>query len=403
MKTTYEILQMLTDAHGAPGFEMDIRDLLIKEWQPYCGEMEVDGMGNLIAQPKEKKANRPTVALMAHMDEVGLIVRDITEDGYIKVHQLGGWHESVLAGQRWVIKTDQGNVIGYSGVESGHLNPDYPNLKPIKLHGLTIDIGAKSREQAMNKYHIRPGLPITPDSKCEYFNGKKKIIAKALDDRLGLALMTKVMMAVDFAKLPVNLVFVATVQEELGTRGAEVIYNQVKPDLVLNFESAMAADFPLHGDNSLKIATALNNGPTMTMHDSSFMPHPDLVKWVRFVAQQNAIPLQLEVYTMGSQDASCLQRSGNGVLAVNIAIPVRYVHSHSGIMTLKDLERGISLVDHLLQNTGQLTFPPYKITNGKTPRLFNLPDVKQAPNAGQTHVKDEKKEKATQRPSLKTS
>ena len=348
-----ELLEALCSLPGASGFEQPVRDYLIKAWKSHLSVLDVDKMGNLIGILPSKKTPTPklNVLIMAHMDEVGLIVRDITEDGYIHFDALGGQTVEVLAGQLWHIHTADRIIEGYTGLESGHTITSFPQTNRINQKILFIDIGAKTREE-VEELGIRPGLSITYGGKS-YSQNKSRVLAKALDDRFGLAVMTELLekIAQEDIELPFNLMFAATVQEELGMRGAKVIYKSLKPDLVINLDIGLARDYPLlFSQSSDTPATSkspkLGQGISMTVYDSSMIANPKLVDFLIKMCRENTIPFQLDSSSTSAVDACCLQQSGRGLPVVNIGIPVRYAHSALSMMDSVDYDSLLKLLTH---------------------------------------------------------
>lgn len=339
---TISLLSRLTDAHGATGFEGPIREILETEWSKIgLKNLHVDRMGNFYAALSQN--NTCSVLLMAHMDEVGFLVREITEEGMIKFDAVGGWLDEAVTTQRWVITTLSGNVTGYTGVESGHIIPGFPGTGKINIADLFIDIGATSRSEVIDKYGIRPGLPITPNTKFEILNNSNRYLAKAFDDRVGLAVITEVVRNLQNTTLGCDIKLAATVQEEVGMRGAEIVFASTAPDIVLNVEVGIARDFPkllTPGSSNPR----LGYGPSIFVYDGSLIPNNLLVDWTLSVAQANDIQTQFETGAGYSEDASELQRSGRGTIVSNFGVPARYVHSQSGMIDRSDYDALVKLM-----------------------------------------------------------
>lgn len=340
---TFDFLSQLTDAHGPSGFEDNIRQLLSQTWKPYTTSLQMDGMGNLIGEIKGHKNIR--VLLMAHMDEVGMMVSKIEDNGLIRVQLLGGIDDNVLTAQRYKIQTPKGLIDAYSGVDSIHSIPKDKRGRLMKKENLFLDVGAMDKTEAL-RMGVHPGLPISPDSKFTKLT-ENRYLAKALDDRIGLAVMTDVMQSM---KQPKNtLFFAATVQEEVGLRGAQVIYNDVQPDVAINIEVGIASDFPLYlGKASTDIK--LGKGPTLFVYDASMIPNQALLRWVASVAKQQGIPIQYEVEPGYGEDGAKVQGKGKGVPAINIGIPIRYAHQQAGVFDGRDYQQAVKLVKALVTN-----------------------------------------------------
>lgn len=349
---TTSLLASLSNAPGATGFEAPVRKILLPIWQQNLSTIKVDGLGNMLGTVTNGKSS-PNILLMSHMDEVGLILRDITENGFIQVEPLGGFHGPIA--QRWVITTKQGSVVGYSGTESGHMVPHSDQTsKPVDTatplpREIFIDVGAENKTDALNRLGLRPGLPITPDTTFAALNNSNEYLGKAFDDRAGLALITLAAEQARQSNHPNQLSLAATVQEEVGLRGAQVIYNQIKPDVVINLEVCVAGDFPLRTAATQASYPALGKGPCLYVYDKSMIPNPNLVDWVANLAKENNIPFQYAAGLNYGQDGASLQLSGSGVPVINIGIPLRYAHQQAGVINRADFDATLKLVNAIVK------------------------------------------------------
>lgn len=341
---TLTLLAKLSDAHGASGFEKPVEEILREEWKSLLMGLHVDGMGNLIGS-LPNATERPRVLFLAHMDELGWIVREISDEGFIYVDPLGAWLDPVTAAQRWVIMTPHKPVIGYTGIESIHstgLMGETASLLPPTKKKLFIDIGAKSRHE-VEKAGVRIGLPVTPDARFTPLLGGDRFLGKAFDDRALLAILTQMLEHISQEELKIHLSVAATVQEELGMRGATVVAAQTTPDLVFNLDTIYVRDFPEYYSSGSK-HPKLGCGPTLVVYDHSMIAPPRLVEFVIEVAQTLGIPYQLASADYSGYDAASIQRTGYGVPALTIALPCRYVHSHSSIIDRSDYEHLLKLI-----------------------------------------------------------
>lgn len=343
-------LATLTGVPGASGFEKPVRQLMQQHWQPLMSSLNVDGMGNLIGRYKAGQKG-PKVLLMAHLDEVGFMVESITPDGYIKIVPLGGIANSVMYAQRWAVSTAKGPVLAYSGMDSPHLLGEKKTMAAPDSNVMFLDIGAESKEQAEQQFGMRPGLEVTAVSEFTPLS-ENRFLARALDDRIGLASITEALDKLKQSTPPNQLFTAATVQEEIGLRGASVVNEAVHPDVVINVEVGIADDYPgLLADRKGRIF--LGKGPTLFVYDRSMIPNQALLNWVIELAHKNHIPLQLEVEPGYGEDGAQLQMSGTGVPAVNIGIPVRYAHQHAGVFDKRDYDQAVVLLQLIAQNLNQ--------------------------------------------------
>ena len=352
MTVDTKILEELTNAHGPSGFEGPVRDIMRRELEPLSDRIEVDGIGSLIAS-KDGASNSPRIMLAAHMDEVGLMVKYVTDEGYVKFQALGGLLDSALIGQRWVILTHKGPVHAVTGMKTVHVMTPEERSAGFKRDDIFLDAGATSKEDAASRLGIRPGDPIAPDSKFEALNGSDYLLGKAWDDRIGLAVMIEVMRSVQESPIQGTLYAVSTVQEEVGLRGAQTSSYIVKPDIGINIESGVAADYP--GITQDEAQERLGSGPGVFLHDTTMLPNLKLRDLVIDVAEETDIPLQFEVLAGYGEDGAEMQRSFGGAPVVNISVPVRYLHTHNGIIHRRDIDQTVELVTKLVQKLGQAT------------------------------------------------
>jgi len=343
---TERLLAELTNAPGAPGFEGPVRDILRREWQGLLSDVHTDGMGNLFGTLPGTEG--PRVLLMAHMDEVGFLVRYIDDRGFIYFNPVGGYFDQSVLTQRMTIMTPRGPVLGYTGFKSGHILAAEERSRMVPLKDMFIDIGAKSREEVMEKFGVRPGLPVTYAATFEVLNGTNRYLARAIDDRALLAVATEALRQLSGLPRANTIVTAATVQEEVGMRGASVVYASTKPDIVVNLEIGIAGDFPLMTSPKLS-QEALGKGPSIFVFDGSMVPNNKLVEWTLRLARENGIPVQFESVTGFGEDGAALQKSGQGIPVINIGLPTRYAHGQLGIMDRSDYDNMLKLVVQMLQ------------------------------------------------------
>ena len=352
MKEISSLLIRLSNAHGPSGFEGPVRELMKQEFRRFDIELRTDGIGSLIAGDNNVR-DIPNVMLSAHMDEVGLMVKYITDDGFIKFQTLGGWLDQALIGQKWQILTNKGTIYGITGIKTPHVMSSEEKNQMFKRASMFIDVGACDKDDAEQRLGIRPGDPIAPHNLAENLNDGQTMLGKAWDDRVGLAIMVGVIEGLQNQTLPCNVLAVSTVQEEVGLRGAQTSSHVVLPDICINLESGIAGDYPgISKDQSQEI---LGKGPSIFLHDSSMIPNTKLKNLVVDTAKQANIPLQFNVLEGYGQDGAQIQRSRTGVPTINISVPTRYLHSHNSMINLDDVNKTIELVIKLIQKLDQST------------------------------------------------
>ena len=339
-------LERLSNACGPTGFEGPVRAIVREELGPVADELTTDGMGSLIAR-LDGAAERPRVMFAAHMDELGLLVRRITPDGFLKFQTLGGWLDQSLVNQRWVVLTRNGPVPGVTGIKTVHVMSPEERGKLFKRDDLFIDVGARSREDAEERLGIRPGDPVAPDSRFQPMAGGDLYMGKAWDDRVGLTVMVRVLQALRGQGHPNTVFGVATVQEEVGLRGAHTSAWSVEPDVAISLESGVAGDYP--GISEDEAQERLGGGPGIFLHDSSMLPNNRLRDLVVDTARSAGIPLQFNVLSGYGQDGAEMQKSRSGVPAINITVPTRYLHSHTSVIHRGDVEQAVRLVTEVVR------------------------------------------------------
>lgn len=322
-----QLIKELTESFGPSGSEDKIRETIIEKVRPYADSINVDKMGNIIAQ---KGTSGERLMLAAHMDEIGIIVTNIDDKGFLRFSNVGGLSPFTLIGERVVFAN---GTIGVFGMEK------MDDMKDLKINKMFIDIGALSREEAKQKVKI--GDMGTFYRECSISGDY--IISKALDDRAGCAVLIKVME--QLKKPGYQTFFVFTVQEEVGLRGAKTSSFGVDPDL------AIAVDVTLTGDTpeAPKMAVALGKGPAIKVKDNSIISHPKIKDALISAAEQKKVPYQLEVLEFGGTDSGAIHLSRSGVPSGGLSIPSRYVHSPSEMVHLKDLEMAVELLTGFIE------------------------------------------------------
>ncbi|WEG73544.1 M42 family metallopeptidase [Vagococcus intermedius] len=339
-------LKELTDARAVPGNEEEVREIFKKYATPYADKMMYDGLGGVVAKHAGEK-DGPRVLIMGHMDEVGFMVTQITEKGFLKFQTLGGWWGQVMLAQQVTIKTTAGKLIhGVIGCKPPHvLSADVRN-KPYDVAEMFIDIGATSEEEAM-EWGIRPGDMVTPHTEYRRLNDSKFLLAKAWDNRIGTAVSLKVLENLAKEGHP-NILFAGSnVQEEVGLRGAKTSTNLTKPDIAFALDTGTAGDTP--GMTPKESMSELGKGPQIIIFDASMIPHRKLRDFVIDVADELEIPYQLEVIPGGGTDAGSQHVANNGVPSLAITVATRYLHSHTSVIHEDDYLNTVKLVTEVVR------------------------------------------------------
>jgi putative aminopeptidase FrvX len=350
MDATTQMMKELTEANGVSGFEQEVRAKMEKYLQPLSQELLHDRLGSVVGK-KVGDANGPRILVAGHLDEVGFMVTQITDKGFLRFEAVGGWWAHSVLGHRVTIASRQGKYLGVIGAKAPHVLTAEERTKVLPLKEMFIDVGARSREEVA-EMGIRVGDPIIPVS--EFFTMRKGELwgGKALDNRAGCAVAIEVLKQLQGKAHP-NVVYSgATVQEEVGLRGAETVANLVQPDIAFAIDVGVADDTPGF-ESAPSTCCNLGEGPLLTLMDRSLIPHTGFRNWVIDVAEEVSIPLQYEVMIGGGTDGGKFHLTGIGCPTVVIGFATRYIHSHNAIMSKSDFEQAVTLVVALIQRMDQ--------------------------------------------------
>jgi putative aminopeptidase FrvX len=350
MESTIDLLRSLTEANGVPGYEAPVR-AVVRKYLENLGELTQDNIGSVICK-KEGTSTKPRVMLAGHMDEIGFMVKFITDEGFIRFIPLGGWFDQVLLGQRVLIQSRKGNVVGIIGAKPPHLLPADERNKVVAKKDMYIDIGASSRAE-VEEAGVRPGDPVIPRADFVVLANGKTLLSKAFDDRVGIALVISVFEAMQKENHPNTLFGVATVMEEVGVRGATTSVRAVNPDVAIILESDIAGDVP--GIKDEESAVKLGKGPTVCLYDARMIPNLKLRDLVMDIASQNEIPIQTSYIEAGATDGAAIHLHDIGVPTVVIGVAARHIHSHSSIIHIDDYQNAAKLLGVLIQKLDQST------------------------------------------------
>ena len=341
---TVELLRELTEAPGVSGYEQEVREIIRKHLQNIT-VIEQDHLGSIVCR-KNGEAETPRIMIAGHMDEIGFIVKLITDEGFIRFSPLGGWWGHVMLAQRVVIKTRQGDVPGLIGSKPPHILSEEERKKLLEPKDMYIDIGATSKDE-VKELGIRPGDPIIPVFLFMISGTGKTYMAKAFDDRVGCALIIDVINKLTQERHPNTVYGVGTVQEEVGLRGARTSSWVVEPDVGLTMETGVAGDVP---DVKKEDAQAkLGKGPVIVIRDGSMIPNLRLRDFFVETAEELQIPYQFDLLDRGGTDSGAIHLHRRGVPSLVIAVPTRHIHSHAGIIHRDDYDQTVQLVTAVIK------------------------------------------------------
>src|SRR6476469_6571362 len=268
---TVELLQKITDAAGAPGFEEPIRKVMLDAIKPFAASVTFDGLGSILAT---QGGSGPRIMVDVHMDELGGVIRRVTPRGLLTMQMLGGWLDQALVDQRWTIIGSKGPVRAITGIRDIHIVPQEERTKVYPRESIFLDVGAKTAAEVA-AMGLEPGDPVVPDAPFAVMNGTQNYLGKGWDDRVGCAVVIEAMKKLAHAPHPNQIFWVATVQEEIGLRGAHTSSDLVKPEMGIAIEGGVTRDAPgVHPEEAQEL---LGGGPAIFLYDYSALPNLKLV------------------------------------------------------------------------------------------------------------------------------
>ena len=343
MQLNTSLLATICETPGAPGHEDLVRDLVIKEITPHVDHVEVDAMGNVTAIKKGRSSKKVMIA--AHMDEIGFIVTHVDDNGFCRIHTLGGFDPKTLTAQR-VIVHGKKDVVGVMGSKPIHImSPEERNKAP-KISDYFIDLGMSADE-------VRELIPIgsTVTRERGLIEMGDCVNCKSIDNRVSVFILIEALKQLKDPAYDVYGVF--TVQEEVGIRGAMVAAHAIQPDFGLGLDTTIAFDTP--GAQAHEKVTSLGKGTAIKIMDASAICDPRMVKFLKKVADENEIAWQPEILTAGGTDTSGIQRmTEGGVISGAISIPTRHIHSVIEMAHKQDIQGSIDLLKVALERMDEL-------------------------------------------------
>ncbi|MGQ9628941.1 MAG: M42 family metallopeptidase [bacterium] len=365
-----QYLKTLSESFGPAGFERETIKIVKDYVKPFVDEVTSDKLGSLLFK-KRGGADQPVVLLPGHVDEIGFVVSGINKQGFLTFNTVGGWFDQVLLGQRVKICTQKGILPGVIAAKPPHLLPQEERNKVVTKEKMFIDIGCSNEKEA-KELGVRIGDPIAPDShfstmektvfKKKEGEGEEKeagkmtlAVGKGFDDRVGAFVASEVIRRIkeEGVDHPNTLMGAATVQEEVGLRGAKTTAYIVKPDVCLTIEVDIAGDVP--GIEPFEAPAKMGEGPAILTFDGSMIPNQPLKELVVKTAEEKGIPYQLSQVARGGTDAGAIHISNAGCPSLVVGVPTRHIHSHVGILSLEDVENCIKLLIEVVKKLDKKT------------------------------------------------
>ncbi len=341
MVRDFDLLAELTETSGAPGYEHRIRELVRREFEGVVDEVRSDSMGNVVGTIRGSKRPEYEVAVAAHMDEIGFMVRHITDDGFLQVDALGGWDARILRAKRVSVHTEDGDIPGVIGSPPPHTLDEEELESADEVENVFIDLGMEPDAVAES---VSEGDIVTMDQQTDRIGDV--VTGKSLDDRVCLYAMLRAAKAIDPA---VTVHFAATVQEEVGLRGAHALGVDLDPDLAIALDVTVANDVP-QIDSEADYVTELGSGAAIKLKDSSVITNPKVHKRLQNVAEAEEIPYQLEILPAGGTDTAGFQNTAGAKPVGALSIPTRYLHTPTEVANVDDVTAMVDLLAAFLES-----------------------------------------------------
>jgi len=342
MSDIKSLLEKLSNAHGISGREGSVQRIVMEEIKPYVDEFEEDAVGNLTAI---KRGDKPTIMIAAHADEIGFMVRQVDEKGFIRFIRIGGWFDQTILNQRVIIHATSGPIVGVIGCKPPHVMKEEERKKIVEAKDMFIDIGCQSQKE-VEDLGICHGTSVSMDRCFASLQGDR-VTGKAFDNRAGLVVMIE---AIKRTKSKSTIYAVATVQEEVGLKGAKVTAFAHDPDIALAADVTIPGDHP--GIEKKDAPIELGKGPAIVVADASgrgLIATQTVVDWLEGTAKEFNIPAQLEVSEGGTTDATAIFLSRSGIPAGVLSVPTRYIHSPVEVLSLDDIDKAAELMARALE------------------------------------------------------
>lgn len=331
------MLKELTEVEAISGHEKNAAKVFKKYVKPFADDISYDNLGSIIAL--KKGSGKLKVMLAGHLDEVGFLVAKIENDGYLRLHPIGGWWTHVLLAQKLAVHTQSGKrYVGIVGSTAPHGMSAEQKSKVMDIKAVHLDLGVNSKE-AILKLGIRPGDMVVPVAELFSLANPKMLAAKAFDNRIGCAVTIEVLEQLKNIKHKANVFAVGTVQEEVGLRGAKTSAYKIKPDLAIAIDVTLAGDIPGAGPNA-----KLGDGVAISFADGSVIGAKALINELESIAKEEKIKFSYDMLTAGGTDSGEIHKTHDGVLNCTLSIPSRYIHSHYSIIHQDDYDATIKLI-----------------------------------------------------------
>ncbi|MDP2426253.1 MAG: M42 family metallopeptidase [Candidatus Izemoplasmatales bacterium] len=343
-----ELLRSLTMLNGIPANEKQVRQFFVEQVKEF-GPVTYDNLGSAIVE-KVGDSEGPKIMVAGHMDEIGFIVTEITKEGYVKFIPAGGWWGHVVLSQQFTITTrSKAEIHAVVGSKPPHILGVEERAKVVDLKDMYLDLGLSSKEEVI-ALGVQVGDMVTPFIEFRKMANPKYLLAKAFDNRIGVALAIEVLKNLQGVAHPNRYFGVATVQEEVGLRGAGTAAYKVSPDIGIALDVTIAHDYP--GGTK---ETEMGKGPCIMIYDSSMVGHVGLREFTVAMCEELKIPYQLSYLRQGGTDAGKMHMNQSGAPSIAICIASRYIHSHTSMIHQDDYDNAVKIVTELVKRLDRAT------------------------------------------------
>lgn len=340
-----ELIKILSENYAIGSYEKNISKIIKEQLEEIVDDIQYDTFGSIICL-KKGSSDGPKIMISAHMDEVGFMVRYITEEGFIKLLPVGGWWGHVMPAQEMAVITSSGKeYIGVVGSKAPHGMSSIEKNKVIQPLDLYLDMGVANNKE-LDELGIQIGDMICPYTEFRVMNNPNYLCGKAWDDRICLAVVIQVLKKLKDCTHDANIYFVGSTQEEVGIRGARTATHIVKPDVAIALDVTTSKDTPLEVGGDMR----LGKGVIISVLDSLTLGNKDLIKTMKSLGKVNSLDLNYDFMTVGGTDACNIHKSMEGVPTMTLSIPTRYMHSSRLIVHRKDYAQTVTLLSEFCRN-----------------------------------------------------
>lgn len=351
-QATFAYVEKFLNCDGISGFEHEISKVYIEEAKKQGAKITRDGLGSVIATVGE---TGPKLMLVSHMDEIGFVVERIEKNGFLRLSPVGGhWVHTILAMKVKVITRSKKEFVGVIGSVNVHVLQPENRTKVMNMRDTFVDVGFNS-EKEVKEAGIQVGDQIVRISEAELLGDGDKFMAKAIDNRVSVAIIAKVLENLKGKKLNSQISAVASAQEEVGLRGAKTATQKIAPDIAIAIDTTSSHDIPkiIPGD------TKLGSGVALTIKDGTAIANPLLADYLHNLAKKHNIPCYRYVSSGGGNDSGVTQYSQGGIPVLTISVPTRYLHTPFEVGSLKDFEAVVNLLTQFCLDLNQEIFQSF--------------------------------------------